>query len=175
MPVSRRVRPRISRKLLAFATLGVAMIALPTLLAPAPRLIWNASASAPIGFYLIRPGANWREGDTVLVRIPQRHSMLAAQRGYLPPAVPLIKRAAVIGPGTICARGEEILLDGEWIAQRRRADRQGRALPAWQGCLDLRSNMVFLLGEGPWSFDSRYFGPVPTDNVIGSARWIGRP
>src|SRR3546814_16595743 len=42
-----------------FGTLFVAV----AWLAPAPRLLWNASASAPIGLYRIDPGATPRAGD----------------------------------------------------------------------------------------------------------------
>ncbi|TIS13749.1 MAG: S26 family signal peptidase, partial [Mesorhizobium sp.] len=45
---------------------------------------------------------------------------------------------------------------------------EGRPLPWWNGCRALGDNEVFLLGSDKnRSFDSRYFGPVPTQNVIG--------
>ncbi|TIQ50117.1 MAG: S26 family signal peptidase, partial [Mesorhizobium sp.] len=40
--------------------------------------------------------------------------------------------------------------------------------PWWNGCRALGHNEVFVLGsEKSRSFDSRYFGPVPTQNLIG--------
>jgi len=47
-------------------------------------------------------------------------------------------------------------------------DREGRPLPAWQGCRPLAPGEVFLLMANiPASFDGRYFGPIPRAAIIG--------
>lgn len=45
-------------------------------------------------------------------------------------------------------------------------DKVGRALPIWQGCSRLQDDQVFVLTAPPDSFDSRYFGAVPSAHVI---------
>jgi conjugative transfer signal peptidase TraF len=107
-------------------------------------------------------------GELVLVRTPENVRVLAAERGYLPPTVPLVKRIAALQGQTICAIGRTLTIDGRHVADRLSFDRQGRSMPAWTGCRELSAEEIFLLMENvPDSFDSRYFGPVSTTAVIG--------
>jgi type IV secretory pathway protease TraF len=49
----------------------------------------------------------------------------------------------------------------------------GRPLHAWSACRRLRPGELFLLSTtNPASFDSRYFGPVRADAVLGVAHPI---
>jgi conjugative transfer signal peptidase TraF len=129
--------------------------------------VWNASASAPIGLYRLLSG-NAVRGDLVLVRTPNSVRQLAAERGYLPATVPLVKRVAAVGGDVICAAGDAISVNGRVVAERLAHDRSGRPLPAWSGCHLLDGGEVFLLMEGVSdSFDGRYFGPVPTATIVG--------
>jgi conjugative transfer signal peptidase TraF len=156
---------------------GLALIALaaPTLLDPAPRLVWNATASAPIGLWAITPGAPIAVGDTVLARAPDPARRLAAARGYLPFNVPLLKTVAAIDGDTVCADGRVIRVNGAAVAIRRPRDAQGRALPGWRGCMRLPEGAGLLINRDPDSFDSRYFGPVAGAAIIGRARPLWLP
>lgn len=49
-----------------------------------PLVIYNASASAPIGFYRVLPAWPLERGELVLARTPPAVRSLAAERGYLP-------------------------------------------------------------------------------------------
>ncbi|WP_027038491.1 S26 family signal peptidase [Mesorhizobium ciceri] len=160
----RRLR---ARKTIAAAAIGLALIGFAGLAQPAPWLVWNASASAPIGLYRVAAGAPAR-GDLVLVRTPDYVAYLAAQRGYLPRNIPLVKRLAALPTEHVCAFHDAIIIGGDIVARRLKTDAQGRPLPWWNGCRALDRNEVFLLGSDTTrSFDSRYFGPVPAANIIG--------
>ena len=139
-----------------------------------PRLVYNASDSVPVGWYRISPANSLAPGDLVLVRLPPDAMVLAARRGYLPSTVPLLKTVAAIAPQRVCVRGDQVLVDGQLTARQLHRDRQGRALPAWQGCRRLVGDELFLLSNKPESFDSRYFGPVSAGAVIGRAQplWL---
>lgn len=140
-----------------------------------PRLVYNASDSVPVGWYRISPANSLAPGDLVLVHLPPKAKSLAAQRGYLPASVPLLKTVAAVAPQQVCVRGAQVRVDGQLVARRLRWDRQGRALPAWRGCRRLVGDELFLLSSSnPASFDSRYFGPVSVDAVIGRAQplWL---
>jgi type IV secretory pathway protease TraF len=50
---------------------------------PLPRLVWNVSASAPVGLYAVLPGAISQRGDMVVARLPSVYRRLAAERRYL--------------------------------------------------------------------------------------------
>ncbi|OIR00514.1 peptidase S26 [mine drainage metagenome] len=153
-----------SAPVLAAVTVA-ALIVFACVVQPSPILVWNASASAPVGLYLVVPGAPMR-GDLVLVRTPETVAMLADERGYLPAGVPLIKHIAA-GPGNhVCARDDVIFIEGTAVARQLSTDHTGRVLPRWDDCRVLAQGEFFLLNEAEDSFDSRYFGPVFASDII---------
>lgn len=154
---------------------GMACLGLTIALPPLPRLVWNASASAPIGLYAVSPGAPLKRGDMAIAWPPLEARQLAARRRYLPLGVPLVKRVTAVAGDTICGMGDVVTVNGKPLARRRAVDVVGRPLPAWQGCVRLGPGGVFLLmTETPDSFDGRYFGPTLAQDVIGKATplWI---
>ncbi|MEG8049022.1 S26 family signal peptidase [Sphingomonas aurantiaca] len=166
---ARRRRGRLRRRA-AGITAGIACLGLTIALPPRPRLVWNASASAPIGLYAVTPGARLGRGDMVIAWPPAEARVLAAQRRYVPANVPLVKRVAGVAGDTICAANRTVTVNGHPAALRLDLDAIGRPLPAWQGCRQLEPGMVFLLmGETPASFDGRYFGPTLAQDVVGKA------
>jgi conjugative transfer signal peptidase TraF len=152
------------------AALGIAGIGLMLLLLTAflgPRLVWNASASAPIGLYL-RVDAVPQTGDFALIRTPDTVRELAARRGYLPANVPMVKQIAARSGDTICAIGEVIYINGDRVAKRLATDSQRRPLPSWTSCHRLAGDQFFpLMRNVQASFDGRYFGPVARKSILG--------
>ena len=154
---------------------GCAVLLLTTATPPTPRLLWNASASAPVGLYGVSPNSAVDVGNMVIAWPPASVRAMAATRHYLPRGVPLVKRIAA-GPGDrICASGASISIDGRVVASRLTRDRQGRALPWWSGCRSLRDHQYLLLMAAiPDSFDGRYFGITNGFDIIGRARLLWR-
>lgn len=138
-------------------------------LAPEPRLLWNASASAPIGLYRIHPGSTVQRGDLVAVRPPPELAQLLAERHALPLGLPLLKQLAATAGAIVCRRGDIVTIGGKRAAIARAHDSRDRALPTWRGCRTLKADDLFLLNPAADSFDSRYFGPIPTRGLIGRA------
>jgi len=128
----------------------------------------NESPSLPRGIYLRRPDSQLMVG--AVVATPQS----AIARAYLgalgmPGDVLLIKRVAA-GPGdAVCRIGDRIRIPRRSVAVPIR-DRRGAILPTWSGCRRLGAGEVFLLGDTPTSFDSRYFGPVAIADIEGVYR-----
>ncbi len=155
---------------------GCVLLVAPLLLKSAPRLLFNTTASAPIGFYWLdhrKP----QIGDWVVVQPPPVLATWMARRGYLPANVPLLKRLAAGGGQLVCGRAGRITIDGRPAAVARNRDRWGRALQPFNRCQRLRPGEVFLLNaDAPRSFDGRYFGPLSSTTVIGRATplWAGR-
>lgn len=155
------------------ASLFVGSYAVVAIIDPLPRIIWNASASVPIGFYRITPEHDPSVGSLVAITPPERLARWMIERGYLGKDVPLLKH--VVGkPGArVCRVGNVVSIDARPIATTRASDRLGRPLPIWQGCRTLRDGELFLLNpDHPDSLDGRYFGPLPADAVLGRARPI---
>jgi len=156
--------------LLGCGGIGVALIGAGLVVHPRPRLIWNASVSAPAGLYRVTPGATIAVGDMVIAKVPARFRALAAARHYIPANVPLVKRVAAGVGDQICALGRDLYRNGIWLADRRTVDGARRPMPAWQGCVRLRQGQYFLLmAASPLSFDGRYFGISDRRDIIGKA------
>ena len=167
----RQARRRRQRAcLLGAMALGAAACLMPIVLPTTPRLVWNASASAPVGLYWVSPSRVARVGDLVVAWPPAAVRALAARRHYLPAHVPLVKRI-VGGPGDeICALGNRLFRSGVPLAERRPADAAGRPMPWWQGCVTLgKGRYLLVMTDVPASFDGRYFGPTEVRDIIGQA------
>lgn len=137
---------------------------------PFPRLIWNASASAPIGLYRIHPDRDPPIGALVAITPPRRLARWLSARGYLPEGVPLLKHVAAKVGQRVCRIGDVVSVDARRVATARPSDGQGRPLPVWQGCRTLQAGELFLLNPAhPDSLDGRYFGQLPASAVIGRA------
>ena len=162
---------------------GLAALAWAFFASPLPRLIYNPSDSVAVGWYRIDPLDHRTAslprplsvGSIVLVPLPAEAAALAAQRGYLPTRVPLLKRVGAVAPQHVCIVDALVWIDGVPVAAALAADRLGRPLPSWPQCRWLRPGELFLLSvTNPASFDSRYFGPVSASAVIGVAHpvWL---
>ncbi|MCO6185189.1 S26 family signal peptidase [Rhizobium sp. L1K21] len=150
------------------STLGALAVGAPTFVPAAPKLIWNASASAPIGLYSVQRAGHLAVSDFVAVMPPEPLARMLDQRGYLPLGVPLIKRVVALPPQSVCRHGLQITVDGIEMAEAQERDRLGRALPAWEGCRRIGDGDIFLLNwRHPDSLDGRYFGPLPQSTIIG--------
>ena len=146
---------------------AIAALVIPAFIRPAPRLVWNASASVPIGLYAARPAKSVRRGDLVAAYAPDPVARLMAERHYLPLRVPMLKHVAAVAGQTVCRSGAVILIDAKRVAKAQARDRVGRTLPSWSGCRTLRAGDVFLLNPASApSFDGRYFGPVPARGIV---------
>ncbi len=137
---------------------------------PLPRLVWNASASAPIGLYRIQPDNDPPLGTLVAIAPPRHLGRWMAVRGYLGDNVPLLKHVAAKAGQRICRTGGTVSIDGRPVAVALSHDRAGRPLPVWRGCRTLGVEELLLLNPAhPDSLDGRYFGPLPASTVLGRA------
>ncbi|SFQ67736.1 conjugative transfer signal peptidase TraF [Roseivivax halotolerans] len=135
-----------------------------------PRLIWNASASVPVGLYVVRASHAPSLGELVAVRLPEDLSSWVVEHGYVGADTLLLKHIAAISGMTVCRNNLEITIDGRVVADAASADQQSRPLPRWTGCVKLESGEVFLLIAGVAdSLDGRYFGPLSADTIVGHA------
>lgn len=142
----------------------------------------NSTDSAPRGLYLIWPGEP-HPGSWVAVCLSPELGRFSRRRGYLPRgtcpagAAPVLKRLAA-------APGDRIDLGptGLWVNGRRQVasspqslDSRGRALPVPRyGSYRVGEAELWLMSPHPKSWDSRYFGPLERDRLLGIAKpvWI---
>ncbi|MCP3407614.1 S26 family signal peptidase [Bradyrhizobium sp. CCGB01] len=144
-----------------------------------PVVIYNASGSAPLGFYYVEPRAPAR-GELAVYRPPPAIELLILAHEILPAPVPLLKQVVASAGDDVCRAKdpiESIFINGKVTAEVQEKDRAGRPLPSWEGCLRLAEGEYFLMQPHPLSFDSRYFGPVLRCDILGVASplWTWKP
>jgi len=149
------------------ATLGAGLA---VLVHPAPKWIWNASASVPIGLYAVHPAGALHDGELLMVAPPEPLAAFLAGRGYLPNGVPLLKHVLALPGHQVCRTARAIAVDGVAVGEAQDRDRKGRALPVWRGCRVVAAGEVFLMNQRTAdSLDGRYFGALPDTTIVGRA------
>lgn len=137
---------------------------------PAPRLIWNATASTPIGLYALHPVGELRDLELVAVGLPEPIASLLAGGGFLPEGVRLLKHVMALPGQTVCRSGEAITVDAVDVGAAHDRDHLGRPLPRWSGCHTLKPGEVFLMNPTVSdSLDGRYFGSLPVASILARA------
>jgi conjugative transfer signal peptidase TraF len=146
-------------------------------------LRFNVDESMPLGAYWFTPGPVTR-GEIVQSCLPAALAQYALRRRYLVVGgscpdglVPVVKALAATSADRIVISGSGVTIDGRaWpMSAVRRTDSAGRPLglrlpPGRYTC---PADQVFLMGEHPRSWDSRYWGCVPRATVAG--RWVPIP
>jgi type IV secretory pathway protease TraF len=123
LPRLRRRRPS-ARLIIAVAISGASALGISEFVRPMPRLVWNASASPPLGFYWVRSDQAASRGDFVLAALPEAARRLAAARGYLLAGVPVVKRVAALTGDVVCADSAIVVINDRVAAQTLLMDRQ---------------------------------------------------
>lgn len=158
------------RRILTVTALAVIGIAVASAVEWPTKLVWNATASAPIGFYTIEPANVLDVPELVAVVPPEPLAAFMVERGYVAPGVPLLKRVLGVAGQRVCRLRSTITVDGIEMGDALDRDRIGRDLPVWQGCRVIAPGEIFLMNwEVRDSLDGRYFGPIPASSVIGRA------
>ncbi len=138
----------------------------------------NLTPSYPFGLWRIEPLArDLTVGDRIFICPPQVPAFERARvRGYLGRGLcpgwfaPLIKTIVAVAGQHVVIEGS-IAIDGVRLAHSsvRSIDGAGRALAPDPGGV-VPTGKLFLFSEFAGSYDSRYFGPIPADGVLGLAR-----
>ena len=139
------------------------------------RLRLNVSKSMPRGLYRVTTAAALRRGSLVSVCVDRELAQVAAERHYIDAGScpsgtePLLKR--VVGEdGDVVETSESaVSINGKRLAASATSavDSAGRALEHFPwGEHRLAHGELWLFSERDRSWDSRYFGPRPTDEVV---------
>lgn len=146
----------------------------------------NSTPSVPIGLWKIEDlNGRARRGQIVSVQPPHGGFFaLAESRGYIglgPCAggvAPLLKPIAAVAGDCVTVSVQGIAVNGALLPNSNalQQDSMGRCLmPVKHGKYVVQLGTVWLVSGCARSFDSRYFGAVPTANILGTAKpiWIG--
>ncbi|WP_457812583.1 conjugative transfer signal peptidase TraF [Sinorhizobium meliloti] len=140
----------------------------------------NFTPSEPLGLWrIIEPDRPILVGDLVFICPPVNNEMREARaRGYLRFGLcaghiaPLIK-TVVAASGQVIEIQDDVRVDGRPLPHSRvaRLDGQGREMGHSDGGV-VPPGTVFVHSQFPGSFDSRYFGPLPMDGILGLAHEV---
>jgi len=133
-----------------------------------------------IGFQVTAP-PQWRPGELVEFRTRDLHP-------YYPAGTLFTKTVAAVPGDRLVRLGRDFYVNGRYVATAQERDSQGRPAslftpplipvsistgPAWNGlCRETLTGRVpdgalFVLGTHERSFDSRYWGLVSSDEIVG--------
>ncbi|QPC89018.1 conjugative transfer signal peptidase TraF (plasmid) [Mesorhizobium sp. NBSH29] len=169
------MRHRLTIAVIAIAGAGIAALAGISWLG---GLRLNLTPSYPLGLWSIGPmDGPAALGDLVFICPPDTPAFrLGRERGYLHRGLcpgwfsPLIKTITAI-EGQHVEVGANVSIDRRPLAhsQLHAADAQGRTLAPFAGGIVPPAHL-FLHSDFAGSYDSRYFGPIPSAGLLGRAR-----
>ena len=141
---------------------------------PKPVLLYNPSESAPVGWYKLRPKDTLKNDVMVAAYAPETARRLAHARDYLPYDYPLIKTIWAEPGAYICIQNNRVRAPNRADIYQLSQDGLGRDMPKLSGCFTLGNDEYFLISKDVQAgFDSRYFGPVSRENILGRVQYLG--
>jgi type IV secretory pathway protease TraF len=148
-----------------------------TMASPAPLLLYPITPSLPPGLY-VRTGEPPAVGLIAAFPVPEAAWRYKAEIDETVHHDFLFMKPIVAGPGDhVCLRiPNDLYLNGARITQVAMTDGADRSLPIWRGCRRLEPGELFTLSSAVSnSFDSRHYGPINVNAVIGVYRPLRGP
>lgn len=130
-------------------------------------IFFNRTASMPVGFYLRIPNTGIRDGDIVVYEPTEEAKSLLVERHYTEKGDRLMKIVGAM-PGESYGMDEKegFLVRGKYIGPIFASDTLGRELPVRYGTFRVEPGHFLPVGEHALSFDGRYEGTVPQENIV---------
>ena len=162
---------RPSRYLAATTVLAIGAGLTSMMSLASPFMLYPSSASLPTGLY-IRSHSPPNVGKIVAFTPPVSAKRYQKARGQILPHGFLFMKPIIAGPGDrVCNSTDSLFVNDRFFAGTARHDANGKALPIWQGCGPLGRGQYFTFSSHvPNSFDSRYFGPINAETILGVYR-----
>jgi signal peptidase I len=93
------------------------------------------------------------------------------ENNYIPDGEKIIKQIVCVEGQELVSSGGKFYCDGELVAVALNKDSSGNAINHFSFNGTIPKNSFFVIGDNPKSYDSRYFGFIERDNVMGVAIW----
>ena len=160
------------RNLVILTTITTVLTGAAALASETPWILYPNTPSLPLRFY-VRTLDERVVGSIAAFHVPKIAIDYKRSIGERVEPDFLFMKPVVAGPHDhVCHREQgAIELNGQPIADVAAEDRLGRPLPVWQGCEVIGPDHYFTLSDYvPNSFDSRHFGPIHVDDILGVYR-----
>ena len=142
------------------------------------RVIFNTTSSFPLGFYKISKSNQYKKGVLVsFCAVPSKMIDKIIEQGYTqrnslcPNQTPQLLKKILGLEGDIVEIQRTVSINNQSIKNSRifKQDRSGNLLPI-QPSQNIKKGYFWAMSDyNNKSFDSRYFGQVPLENIIGIA------
>ena len=131
----------------------------------------NLTPSMPSGLYYTYECAPTK-GDIIQFKPSENIWQVALDRGYVSARMEgMIKAVAASSGDKVCWQGGSIIINGEFIGEVTPVDSMGRPLGHVQECITvLEGQLLPMALDYHKSYDGRYFGLIPFENVQSCAR-----
>jgi len=134
------------------------------------HVTYSATSSMPKGFYLIVPTKKISRNDIVEFIMPPNVIKFAKEKRWIPQSGLIIKYVFGIPQDHICIRNHSIWINNKKVARIYKFYEKNKLLPQAKICGKLNKNQYVLLSKvSERSFDSRYFGVVSSQEILGRA------
>jgi type IV secretory pathway protease TraF len=144
----------IEFKTIAWMFFGIAFFGFIVITQSVGKAIYiNRTPSMPKGVYIKITKSNYSVGDKIIFNHP-------SFKGEL------IKHVAAIIPSEFCVDEHAVLWIDSFPAAQLNIEKYPGKIPTESQCQQLKPDEIFVLGDHPDSYDSRYFGPIKTSQVI---------
>jgi conjugative transfer signal peptidase TraF len=123
----------------------------------------NLTSSMPDTFYLAGKGER-NSIVTFCSPIPNK----ALPRGHCPDSsMPLLKQVVAVAGDTVQVTENAVIVNGTALPSSAplRFGSSGQTLPTVRGIFTIQTGQVWVAGQHPNSFDSRYLGSIPISRI----------
>ncbi|NKB82782.1 MAG: hypothetical protein GKS05_13320 [Nitrospirales bacterium] len=137
---------------------------------PTPIMVYNHSPSLPEGVYWLSSfhPDSYAMGDIVVIPTTT-NAWPSGFAHHLNPGATLLK-IIIAGPGDeACTTNGSLVINGEVWGHIYRTDSRGNPIPLIPFCDPVPDGHVLVGTHHERSFDSRYFGPISTQMIMGNA------
>ena len=130
--------------------------------------LYNYTDSLPHGIYLMYSGQP-QKGELVVIKPEGLAGKLIRERHYLRNGGYLLKHIVGVKGDSVCTEKGVLFVDGVNYGGIDACDREGRPLPRYRFCGRLKDGYVVAVKGMKNSFDSRYYGPIRSEDIVGIA------
>lgn len=127
----------------------------------------NSSPSIPRGIYLRVPRLSLGRKDYVVYKPPAECVEAAMSKGWITnPDILFVKHIGGLdGDMYEVSRERGFYINHQYHGHIMDKDALGQEIPCEEGTYIMSGNKFLPLGDNPRSFDGRYTGPVPMENI----------
>jgi conjugative transfer signal peptidase TraF len=133
-------------------------------------LTYQVSPSMPMGWYYYKPLTEIHRGQWVSLKAPDFAEQYLQRHHLVPHSGVLIKAIAGVPGDFACQQDSQLTVNHRVVATLLERDRFQQVIARQHFCRYLLPDEYLVLGlSDPRSYDSRYFGPVPRDQLLSEA------